>query len=296
MSLTTMVDSNPPAYCVDKELPTYRQVFGNPGWNFVIRNSVTGTGFNIFLSKNAYFQFLQINKYNETEDSRDMQIQGVGIPMFRVTGSLSAINIKPLIFKKYVANKHRPFNAHKDYYQFCAVKKKSHVFYASYVFKFTPDIEDPSQDFQVVMFNHSSLPISDYVYKEEKHRWIQEDTNQKYQYRHTILDSGQESLTDGWDGQSDKLKRTWKSPLFSSNSSFGSTFPRKQIIPTGEFYGSNCSSILNMTSVNTVSGYAELKSRDEHEEYLRDYQEISEVPLDHLVQICIATVLKTEKV
>ncbi|EGW35491.1 uncharacterized protein SPAPADRAFT_58733 [Spathaspora passalidarum NRRL Y-27907] len=296
MSITSsIVEFDLPAYNVDTELPTYREVFGAPGWNFIIRNSVTGAGFNIFLSKKAYHQYLKINQ-NETDDARDMHIQGIGIPMFRVTGSLSAINPKPMIIKKYVANTERPFNAYKDYQQFCTVKKKVHSVYTSYTFKFTPDIEDPSQDFEVVMFSHITLPISDYIYRGEKHRWIHEDTKQTHQYRHTILESSQESLADGWDGQSDKLKRVWTTRRFVQNASFIHTFGRMHKLPTDEYYGSGCSSILNMTSVNTISGYAELRARDEQEGSLRDYDEISEVPLDHMVQICIATVLKTAKV
>ncbi|KAG7666003.1 uncharacterized protein J8A68_000433 [[Candida] subhashii] len=285
------IEPPPPAYFVDRELPSYDEVAANRGWNFVIRNAVTGAGFNIFVSKNSYQTYLEMNKETSEDVVRQKILQGLGIPMFRVTGSLGAINMKPLTFKKYVPDNERPFNVHKDYKTFCVVKKKVHIGYNSYVFRFTPKPENPKEDFQIVMFSHSILPISDYIYNGETHRWVHEDYHHVYQYRHTRLEKNQPALTDTWDMHSTKLHKIG-SPFFQ-NSKFMNTFKR-ETHNTREFYGTGSKSTLNMTSVNTISGYAELRVKIPT--LISNTEDISEVSLDELVKICVATVLKYDRV
>ena len=78
-----------------------------------------------------------------------------------------------------------------------------------------PDPKQPKLNFQVILFSHSILPIHDYIYKGERHRWIDESNLRgfkarwqvKYGFKHTYLIDGQPALTDNWDGKSDKLNK-----------------------------------------------------------------------------------------
>ena len=297
-------DEFPPDFSTleQHELPEYFQTTKNPGWTIVINNRFWLDGFRIFVSLDAAYKF-SIFKKNKTPEIIDLQEQGFGVPILKaITPNIPFTN-KFLTFRRYVPTNLHPFDIDKDYYEYCTVKKTIHVGYDAFIFEFKPDPNVRKSDFTITMFSHSQLPINDYIYKGNKHRWVDETHGKgfrkrwsmKFGFKHTVLRSDQLSLTDNWDGKSDKLNKTInKNPYLEGY--LKKMFSVSARLPKHEYYGNLCSDTLGETEQFFKTGYAELKIDDiANPNSNVNYETIFSLTEDHLVTICIATVLKRQK-
>ncbi|RLV96353.1 hypothetical protein JA1_000250 [Spathaspora sp. JA1] len=291
----------PPNYG-EEELPTYKQLFSFKGWKFIIQNCIgEDQSLNIFISKASCKQYQEycFNSAALPGFSGGLQNQGYGVPMFIVSGSMS--NTRPLVFRKFNGNNDHPFDLEADYYSFCTVLRYSFLKYSSFHFRFTPDPRDKENSFEIVMFSHNTLPISDYIYNGQRFRWIKEDAKtgfQKCQFRHCKLKQDQISLTDNWDGEGVKLKNSIKQKNpYLKNSSVIVSMLMYTGYPRNEYYSLDYGGRLNMSKTFQPNGFAELKVHDKLSDLNSlNYEDISHVYIDELVKLCIATVLKIERV
>lgn len=285
-------------------VPAYFQNQITPAWTIVINNRFWTDGFRIFVSEDASNKFDAFKKSKNPEIIQ-LQEQGIGVPLFKAITSYIPLATKFITFRRYVPTNLHPFDIDKDYYDYCIVKRKLHVGYDSYIFEFTPDPKQPKLNFQVILFSHSVLPIHDYIYKGERHRWIDESNLRrfkelwqvKYGFKHTYLIDGQPALTDNWDGQSDKLNKNKKNPYLDNF--FKMKFSILSRYPKPEYYGPHCTDTLGEAEAFFKLGYAELKIDDLGKGYSQNddvnYESIFSIPEEELVTICIATVLKRQK-
>jgi hypothetical protein len=292
------------------ELPTYAQSRRKSGWNIVIRTRVLVDGYRIFVSPDAANKFNEFKKKKKrSHEITQLQKQGYGVPLFKVTSSYVPFSKKFLTFRKYAPRKGvHSFDENKDYYDYCTVIKTTHIGYDSYIFEFSPDPDAPWLNFTVVMFSHNILPINDYIFRGRKHRWVDEtrllskERQAKHGFRHTILSPSQVSLTDNWDGTSDRLTRNTENVYLTddiercASMSYGATnvgFPRHA---KAEYYGQNFSRILRVSepTVRTVSNEVKIGDVNDRKKDI-DYESIFAIDEDDLVTICIAAVLKRQK-
>lgn len=273
------------------------------GWEIMIDNKILDDDYKIFISKDSYDKYSSFLKKNKSREVIDLQQQGFGVPIFKVEAILLSFHDKFLNFKRYLPTSSHPFNHKKDYYDFCLVKKFIHMNYDSYVFEFKPDPNNRNFDFKIVMFSHQILPINDYLYKGVKHRWINDSYegsikriwNLRYSFTHTILNPNQISLTDNWDGKSNKLDRKlFKNPylggllkkIFNLNSSF----------PKPEYYGYSNVDTLRETDDLMGFGHADLNINNSSQTNSNiSHESIFSLSEDELVSICIATTLKRQQ-
>ncbi|EGW35492.1 uncharacterized protein SPAPADRAFT_58734, partial [Spathaspora passalidarum NRRL Y-27907] len=167
-------EDSPPDYSSfieEEELPTYKQLFCFKGWKFVIKNCF-GDSSHIFISKRSskrYHQYCLSPTSSSSSSSPVLQNRGCDIPMFIVSGAIS--NARPLVFKKYndtIDHRDHPFDLDNDYYTFCTVYRHCFLKYSSFRFRFTTDPNNKHNVFEIIMFSHNTLPISDYIYNGER--------------------------------------------------------------------------------------------------------------------------------
>ncbi|KAG7666005.1 uncharacterized protein J8A68_000435 [[Candida] subhashii] len=283
--------------------PLYFSNLSPQGWSFVINNAFFGGRYTIFVSKDASDKW-NVFKKNNTPEVKDLQAQGYGIPLLKGICPLNPFTTKFLTFKRYLPTADHPFDVEKDHYEFCVVNVNQHFGYKTFIFHFRPDPEQRKLDFELMVFMHSGLPIVDYIYKGEKHRWIDETAGHgfrmqwqvKFGFKHCVLSENQPSLTDNWDGVNHKLN---KSPnpliegtiatLFSMSSRWSSRFPKN------EYYGEG-RGVFGEAEPFFKLGHAELNVDDIYNQSASvDYESIFSVNQDVLVDVCVATVLKRQR-
>lgn len=281
--------------------PVYFESAAPRGWSVTINNRFWTDGFRIFVSKDSAEKFKAF-KNNSNMHIIDLQRQGIGIPLFKAIDPLNPVTTKFLTFRKYVPNQTGRFDIDKDFYVYCQVRKKYHIGYNSYVFDFTPDPNSSKANFQIVMFSHSTLPINDYVYKGEVHRWIDESFRRKFKsyfqvkfgFKHSVLRSGQPSLVDSWDGRTDKLDKNKPNPYLKSL--FKMKLSPSARLPKPEYYGERCTAILGEAESYFHLGYGEVRIDDLYNpDPDVDYESVLSMHDDALVLVCVATVLKRQK-
>lgn len=272
-------------------------------WTVVIKKKSVKAGFLVFLSEDAYVKY-NFYKHNPTMDSIKFQQHGFGVPLFKLTSRKEGTfpHYYYLSFKRYVPTNVWPFDENKDFYEFCKVSKTTHIGYTCFVFEFTPDPTDPGLDFKVFMFSHSRLPISDYMYKGERRRWIEETLLDefkrqgvmRYGFKNTVLKSDQVSLTDNWDGESKELGIKRKNPYLSGY--FKKRFSWSYRLPKEEYYGESPSAVLCESLKSIQPGFSGIKVVDKLTKNLNtNYESITSLSEEVLVTICIGTVLNWEK-
>lgn len=287
-------------------IPNYHASYLNSyldnGWTVIIKKKSVKTGFSVFLSEDAYVKY-NFYKHNPTMDSIKFQQNGFGVPLLKLNSIKE--DIFPyyyLSFKRYFPTNFWPFDENKDFYEFCKVSKTTHIGYTCFVFEFTPDPTDPGLDFKVFMFSHSRLPISDYIYKGERRRWIEQtllDEFKKqgvmrYGFKNTVLKSNQVSLTDNWDGESKELRTKSKNPYLSGY--FKKRFSWSYRLPKEEYYGESPSAILCETLKSIQPGFSGIKIIDRLTQNVdTNYESTISLSEEVLVTICIGTVLNWEK-
>lgn len=290
--------------------PVYFQSASPQGWTVIITNKFWTDGFQIFISRDSYEKYNVFRK-SQNQDIPVIQQQGVGIPLFKVINTFFSIGTTFLTFRKYCPppldsqGVPQRFDPKRDYHEFCIVKKRFHVGYDSYIFEFHPDPYDlKKRNFTFTMFSHSVLPIHDYIYKDERHRWIDESRMEeivslwqvKYGFKHTVLRPDQPSMCDNWDGQNDKLVKSTPNPLL--NGLWKKKLSVRAHYPELSQYGQHCSAILGEAANWFQLGYAEVKVDDIYNNLNGNnvnYESILSVNEDALVMICVATVLKRQK-
>lgn len=98
----------------------------------------------------------------------------------------------------------RLFNKSIDRHTFCIAYRNSGKKHYKYTFKFEPDPQDSSKNFQTYLFNHRKAHLGDIPKignDEGNFRWIltNKSPRHKYTYSLFLLDPGQPSLTDNMD-------------------------------------------------------------------------------------------------
>ncbi|CAK9441270.1 uncharacterized protein LODBEIA_P51390 [Lodderomyces beijingensis] len=255
-----------------------------------------------FVSEDAWKMYEKSLK-SKNDHLRMSQQNGIGIPVLKGEFNAYASSAQFMEFYAYKLPEFGSFNFNNDYFHFCAVKRLCRPAYDCFVFTFTPDREDPKQNFSFTMFSHAVHPINDYKYKGEIHRWVDESKNScnlepkkkrglffskaspETEFRHTILDDNQPSLVDSWDGKGTKLDmNSSKNPLLKPQ--YG------KLTDDQLFYGR--SNIGNCTR-ETKGKPAILKICDAVARKDLDPECVASVGLEALVSACVAKVLLTNK-
>ncbi|KAI5955250.1 hypothetical protein KGF54_001811 [Candida jiufengensis] len=286
---------------IPQQEPVYFQ-HAPKGWTIVINNRFWTGGYWIFVSEDACEKYDAFKKKKNDANVMDLQRQGIGIPLLKIVLPLNPMSSKFMTIERFLPSSQGAFDADVNNYDYCVVKKYSHMGYNTYIFEFTPDPKAPQLNFQVFMFSHSTLPISDYIFRGERYRWIDESYadrfNTLYQvifgFKHTMLTPDQPSLCDSWDGKHNKLDNKKSNPYLSSY--FKTKLNSRSRFPKPEYYGHSCSAILGEADSYSSRGYAELKTADTYSgDSNKNYESTLSVNEDALVLTCIATVLKREK-
>ncbi|ABN64989.2 hypothetical protein PICST_29838 [Scheffersomyces stipitis CBS 6054] len=294
------IEESPPA-----DVPT--NVDAGKRWRFMLCNNFFNSDLKVFVSANSvekYKSFKNSSSAQAVQYDRELQSQGIGIPLIRADVHDFHAH-KFLTIKRYYVDKEkigsRGFDSKKDLHDFCIVRKHRHGSYSTYELKFSPDPNDISQDFTIVLFKHGVLPIADYVYRGSRYRWIYETRSYEspYCYSNYLLSPGQHSMTDNWDKETNKLE--------------------KSLDPNNPLIGDYMSKAFSLKSRNTKKEYyspMQLASLDENKNYdpfsrfrqkavftMRDMNNTSDHPtvdhesiysvnLDALTSLCIALVFK----
>ncbi|ABN66089.2 predicted protein, partial [Scheffersomyces stipitis CBS 6054] len=200
----------PPAYFE----PTNEYL--NKGWRFMFCNNNFNSDLRVFVSADSvgkYKSFKDASGAQAAKYARELQMQGVGIPLLKADIHRLSLN-KFLTIKRYYVDKQkiklRGFDSKQDLHDFCVVWKYRHGSYSTYELKFTPDPYDRKQDFTIVVFQHGVLPIADYVYNGSRYRWIHERRSYGYIYNYSnfLLCPTQDSMTDNWDKKTNRLEKS----------------------------------------------------------------------------------------
>lgn len=320
---TTKLDlSDPPAYLngsIAKEKSTIyhseeKQSFSGQddalnaakSYKMVIANQCWSSNYKVFVSQDSFEKFKTFKKTKKEKKSNEitipLQSEGVGIPLFKVQahcwfGFLTFYKCFPSVDKS-------AFDIAKDKFEFCKVKKHTHVGYDSFVFEFTPDPENRSSDFTLTLFSSGVFPINDYEYNGKRYRWVDESrcggvTKQvarKFAFTHTVLQSNQPSMLDNWDGKNHSLDKQKGNPLLDGLLKKRFKWGTKKI--KEEYYGENDNTQLSETVATCLKlGYAMLQTESLHNNNACEVNQesILSVNLDVLVMVCFATVLKRKK-
>ncbi|KAG5418096.1 hypothetical protein I9W82_004425 [Candida metapsilosis] len=279
--------------------PVYFEDAAPRGWTISINKRKWGDGYTIFVSKDAAEKYKAFKK-SSNEHVLDLQRNGIGIPLLKAETPFNPYTPKYLTFSRNVPNDEGSFDSDKAMSVFCQVRKFSFRGYDTFIFDFTPDPKTPKVNFQIFMFVHSTIPIYDYKYKGDVHRWVDEsnqiksDSNSKvkYAFKHSILKQWQPSLVDSWDGYSNGLDEKKHNPYLKSL--FAMKLKPDLKLPKQQYYGDNCTAILEET--DSDSGNGEVKIDDLYSTDPNiNYESVLSVHVDALVLVCVATVLKRQK-
>ena len=104
----------------------------------------------------------------------------------------------------------RLFNRNKDKFNFCTIFKDSKNDYDRYTFKFEPNSQDLSENFETYLFMHHNIAISDVPKTgklNERFRWARTDKNRNLPYTYTLcmLAAEQPSMVDNMDATNTEL-------------------------------------------------------------------------------------------
>ncbi|KAK6869075.1 hypothetical protein K6H11_003852 [Candida tropicalis] len=281
--------------------PQYVISYGIPGWTVVMKKRRAHDGFRVFVSEDAFVKFNKF-KGNTSDEVTYMQQQGFAIPLFKVIAPLHNHADPVLTFKKFTPTNNHPFDADKDFYNYCTVSQIRYSAYTTHILKFKPDPNDARTKFRVYVFSHTILPISDYIYKGVKHRWVEETLSEsfnqqqglRYGFRHTVLQPHQVSLTDNWDGKSNILDSVKRNPYIQGHLS--RRFSLSSRYPISEYYGWTTSEVLCGTLERYYPSFSGVRIVDSRGlDKSIEYESILSLQEDDLVIICIASVLKWDK-
>ncbi|KAK6455409.1 uncharacterized protein RJT20DRAFT_46856 [Scheffersomyces xylosifermentans] len=279
-------------------------------WRFTICNKKFGEDLLVFISPES--ADLHKSLKTKTVDppspemihAREVQSTKKGVPLLKV---ISHNYVKKFVsIKKCYINdeevRSRGFDEEKDMYDFCVVKKQVRINYSTYLMKFTPDPNDRSGDFEVVVFAHGVLPIIDYVYKKERHRWVQEkhDYGKLHDYTHILLSSEQHSLTDNWNKKTNKLDKS----IDPNNPLIGGHFQRVFSLGSrkikDEYYSSTRFGTLEQVRDDSVYGTFQAQWRyysnySPRRDFTTMEESIDSVNLDAVSQLCVSLLFKREE-
>ncbi|KAK6455411.1 uncharacterized protein RJT20DRAFT_147983 [Scheffersomyces xylosifermentans] len=295
---------NPPQYS------TRSNVDNGQGWRFMICNKTFSDDLVAFVSEDSIEMFNTFKERTKGDPlspaaihAREQQSKGLGVPLLKVKSHNFHVN-KFLTIQIYFIDKEkinsRGFKEKEDLYDFCIITKYMHVEYTTYVLKFTPDPIDRSQDFEIVIFVHSVLPVNDYIYKNDRYRWIQESATwgKRHNYTNLLLQPDQHALTDNWNRETYKLDKQIdpKNPLIGGYlKKVFSTSSRKR---SKEYYSSIQLGVLEQNEEDYIFGSyrhrAQYITGDNYtpNDGTVDYESINSVNLDALTRLCMAILFK----
>ena len=289
----------PPQQAGDE--PVYFEDAAPRGWTVIINKRRWNDGHKIFVSKDAAEKY-ETFRESSNEHILELQRNGIGMPLLKTDLPFSPFSSKFLTFSKYIPNKDGRFDDSKDFHVYCDVRRSIHRGYNTYVFNFIPDPDSPDQNFQIFMFAHSTYPICDYKYKGQVHRWVDVSSQAKsksyneikYAFKHTVLNPGQPSLVDNWDGCSNKLDKTKPNPFLKSMFKLKLTTGLR--LPKPEYFGKHCPAFLGEQRARFRTGYGQVKIDDLYSTDPNvNYESVLSMHDDALVLVCVATVLKKQK-
>ncbi|KAI5965619.1 uncharacterized protein KGF55_000981 [Candida pseudojiufengensis] len=298
------------------DTPVFFQNASPKGWSIIFNTRYYRNG-DIFVGKDSIFKYTYFQRHGRNSEIDNLHRLGIGVPLFKVIVALcSPITARSVTFRIHSHNiqSGTSIDDNNNYYTFCQVKKSCYNGYNAFTFHFTPDPYQKSLNSKVVMFQDTNIPIYDYIYKGERHRWVDEtvtpffqQTEQiKFGFKHTSLLPSQISLCDYWSGYGDKLNN--KHTIFSLFSSkFKTNTDGMFGIQRGDYYGTKPNAIFGLAKTSFNLGklrLAELRIHDQtglHDEYIEEtdsfetYNSNFSLNQDSLVMICIATFLRMEK-
>ncbi|KAK6455410.1 uncharacterized protein RJT20DRAFT_141303 [Scheffersomyces xylosifermentans] len=263
---------------------------------FIIANNKFDENLLVFISRDSAELYRTFKK-------RDGDPSNPAVVAARRHNQKEKILKKYLTIYKYDIDKEKlisdGFDDEKDVYEYCEITKKVHINHITFEKKFTPLRNDRSQDFELVVFVHSVLPLCDYVHNGQRHRWVQEkhSSGKLNDYTHVLLSPEKHSLTDNWDKATNKIEKS----VDPDNPLIGGYLKRAFSIGStrvkDEYYSANKLGILDHKDDHLLE-YLQRFSRYTMEDVLDDQPvsiEIDSVSSEALTRLCIASLLKREE-
>ncbi|KAK6455919.1 uncharacterized protein RJT20DRAFT_51706 [Scheffersomyces xylosifermentans] len=313
-------DEKPPTYIPnpkievnpEKILEHPPEYFDANSWKFVICNKTFSRDLNVFVSADSIDKYRAFRKAKADKSpigvsryANELQLAGIGVPLLKVQVHPFHFNKFLTIQKYYIDHKSFPlrgFDPKVDFYDFCKVQRYRQGSYTTYELCFTPDPNDKQKNFQVVVFAHKTLPISDYIYKGNRYRWVREGRKWSFEYNYSnfLLDPEQHSLTDNWDRKTNRLDTT----LDPNNPLIGGGFMSKLFSTTTDrerYYSSI--QLGSLRELNKFILFGEYKQRAQYtmgdiynsaNDYV-NYESIDSVNLDALSMLCTGLLFKREE-
>lgn len=240
-------DMNPPDYLQINQALLHQ-------FNFVVNELTFRHMSTLFVSQDAFEKY---NSYKEVNTSspydtigkvRDIQAQGIGIPLLSAeVGWGQSFNRSDmmLIYRYECPTGKQDFHRKLNRRLFCHVKVKSHVQYWSY------ELEFQESNKKIMLFLHRKYPIGDFYItgSDVRYRWLHTKYslwNDLYRYDLDKLVPGQVSMLDGMDHRQNQLDP--ENPLVGrkSNTIFG--FPERV---ASDFTGGISTGALERTKKHT---------------------------------------------
>ncbi|CUM54472.1 unnamed protein product [Debaryomyces tyrocola] len=167
----------------------------------------------IFTSDEAIDEYKQANKLSKKSDNFDLylqkQQQGLAMPLLEAKfhkrskfGGSKFLTINKFTSPPPGAKK--LFDKGSDKFKFCTIFKDSAKMYDKYTFKFEPNPQNSSENFEMYSFVNRKSRISDIPKMgniNERFRWARTDRDKVLPYTYTLfmLDAGQPSMLDNLD-------------------------------------------------------------------------------------------------
>lgn len=180
---------------------------------FPICNYNLGKDLIIFTSDETLDEYKQAERVSKTSENFDLflhkQRQGLAMPLLEMKfhkrskfGSSKLFTISK--FTPPPPDAQKLFDKGKDKFKLCTIFKNPGEKYDKYTFKFEPNPQNPSENFETYVFFHHEIPISDIPKTgeiNERFRWVRTDSNKTLPYTYTLcmLAAGQPSMVDNMD-------------------------------------------------------------------------------------------------
>ncbi|KAK6204569.1 uncharacterized protein RJT21DRAFT_137032 [Scheffersomyces amazonensis] len=185
-------------------VPVLSKGYTEDGWGIIYNMNSTNWNLKIFVSVRArseWSSYLNLVKCSHAINER--RRRGFGIPLLTTSQPYFSFHTFFTVYKTFIDEDYflkRGFKERTDQFQYCQVSRYYHWGYTSYVLKFTPDPDDSSKDFEVTMFKHFILPITDFEYRGEIYRWVENKSilPRGYYYNLYKLENGRPSLAQHW--------------------------------------------------------------------------------------------------
>ena len=267
-------------------------------WNFVCNEKLIKLSNLVFSSEDDFRKYKSMKGVKDKEQERmvaQLQQAGKAMPVLDVNYGLVSkafVGTYLTVYKCTIPKNGRLFDRKHDRFEFCKVKSTFTWQFRRYTFSFTPDPNEKSKNFEIVMVSHKRQQISDFLFNGERYRWLRKIgirvTKDKWAYTLQKLPDSMPSMVDEFnENQKPVTNKEFKSSFLKSllpdrwnaNSKYLTNKVIGEVADTRHFN-------LIWNDVSARFSYNSYIPKNEVKE------SVTEVPFDALVFLCMSAVLK----